>query len=437
MLTRVRLASRDAPWTFHDSSRLSSWLEEAPWLHEGGILALRVSGPRHAECLGTWIQAVVCAIDAGASEVQVRALGPATTHHTAAGVVREALDVGLAGRGDERGDLEAIAQVLSIRSFVLVVDASSWTGAEASSAFELLRAIGAGARKLVRGAVLTAVVVHHEPMWAGGDELALDLGGPTSSFSEALSLPEAALWATYVHHRLAWEVGGNLDRALAWNDMLMERAPRMGDDGALESLLNLLSTETWTRLSDAHRSTVQAFLRASPSDPERARLRSELEQHRALWHPGGVMRLVPWMARALLLSEATPLLRAQLRWSLICLPLRRDLLARCLDVEGFARAAHARDLGDPPEEARASWESFRHGEPSSDTRFYPVSSPAVPDGPFAFVELGGFLTALRAGQSRVAALHRLRIVRNYLAHGHYASWACVRELVEAERHILM
>jgi hypothetical protein len=430
MLTRVRLAARDVPWTFQDTPRLSSWIEDTPWLRDGGVLAVRVSGPRQAEVLAATVRDAMRTCDAGASDVQVRVLGRSPPARTGAELLRETLELELSRQGDERRDVEAVARTLSIRPFSIIVDATGWTGAEARRAFTALDATSVAARKLVRGAALTAIVMHHEPLWAGGNELNLDVGEPVLSVVDALAGPEPALWASYVHHRLAWEAGGHLDRALDWNDVLVGSAVRTGDDAALEKLLGAVSCAAWAALPETRTSAVYAFLRASAQDPARARLRQDLDLCRLLWRPGGVTRIVPWAARAILIADPTPILRAQLRWTLTCAPLRRDLLSRCLDIEGSTRAGHARDLGDPPEEARVGWNAFRGGEPTSDARFYLGGSPAVPDGPFAFVDLGGFLVALRAGPTRLAALHRLRILRNYLAHGHYVAWACVREMLE-------
>lgn len=435
MLLRVRLASHDVPWTFDAAQRLATWLEGTPWLTDGGVLPVRVSGPRQAESLARVVGAAVRAADDGASDVRVCVSGPASSPRTAVGVLRESLEIDFSGRGDDRRDIEVVADVLASRPFVLIVDATGWTGAEAQRALRGLEAIGSATRKLTSGVALTAIILHHEPLWAGGDELMLDVGRPSASLNDALTSPEPALWAAYVHHRVAWESGGDLDRAMAWDDALADRSARVGDDDGLESALGAFSAAAWASIAPARRASVLAFLRSSPGDPARARLIQELHQHRALWRPDGVTHVAPWVARAILLDAATPLLRSQLRWCLVCAPLRRDLLARCLDLEAAVRARHVRDLGDAPEDARADWEAFRLAEPTSDAPFYPANSPAVPDSPFAFVEFGGFLSALRVGQPRAAMLHRLRILRNYLAHGHYVSWGCVREMVEIDRGI--
>lgn len=427
MLTRVCLASREIPWSFEGSHRLSTWVDTALSGQESNVLAIRVSGPRQAELLSAAVVTMVYAAGAGGSDVQIRLLGSEVPVRTASGVLRDALEVELSAGADQRRDIERVADELSIRQRVLAVDATGWTRTEAKRTFDALAALGTSACKLEHGAALSAMVMHQAPLWADALEAAVDVGGPAVSVTEALVSSPSVLWSAYLHHRLAWEAGGDLDRALGWNDTLAQSARSYGDDDAFESQLGALSTAA---LTPELRSAVLAYLRASPKDPTQARVRRELEQQRALWSPSGVTRVVPWIARAILLADPTPLLRAQLRWGLVCAPLRRDLLALCLELEGAARATHARDVGDPPESARDDWDTFRARRPGSDARFYPAESPATPEGPLAFAELGAFLTALRAGPARATMLHRLRLLRNYLAHGHYISWACVKEISE-------
>lgn len=430
---QVRLASRDLAWSFHDAGRLSSWIAASPWLSGGGILPLRVAGPRHAEHTRREIDAAVRSADAGASDVQVREVVGAVSPNTAASVLRDVLEVDVKNATDRRS-VEAVADILAARSFVIVVDATTWSDLEARQALEDLRTIGTATGKLAPRAALTSVLLHSGPLWAGGDELVCDVGGPSTAFLDCLGLgaPEGTVWNSYLHHRLAWETGGNLDRAYAWNDVVADRARRLGDDAGLEEALGALATEEWSTLAPEQRRAVLTVARGSHTEG-RDRSMAELEHVRAMWRPGGPLRVVPWMARAILITEGTPPLRSRLRWCLVCSPLRRELLARCLDIEGQVRAAHGCDVAEPPEGAYDAWEAFQRSLPGSDARFYPPNSAARPDGPYSFVDFGGFLASVSLHEARLAACHKLRILRNYLAHGHYASWACVRELMEVQR----
>ena len=71
----------------------------------------------------------------------------------------------------------------------------------------------------------------------------------------ALGAPDPVRWATYLHHRLAWESAGSLERTL-----LTAAAPELatlpahtGDDAALEMALGLLADRFFATLTDANR----------------------------------------------------------------------------------------------------------------------------------------------------------------------------------------
>lgn len=423
MRLRLPLAGKALSWRFTALEQLESWLGQQPWLGRGGALALRVSGPRQAQWLLGPIDAAIRAADAGASNVIVRVASPAPSFDLG-DVLRDALELDV--DPGSRPSLERLARLAQAQPFVVLVDATASDAAAARRLSDGLQQVMDAAAKLTPGAALTALVMHHGPLWAGGAELPLDGGEPCEALLDTVFERDIDLWRAYIHFRLAWEAAGSTDLALLWGEALEASSLGFGDDDHLEKLLSELALRAYRDISEEQRELADVCM-VTPSEAVSSKeLSRQALERRCLWTRCGVTRVVPWLARVGLMGSPTPALRAQLRWCLVCAPIRQELLSGCLDIESAARASHWREHGDPPAEARGDWEAFKLGDPSKGAQFYPPSSPARPDGPFAFVDLGAFLAGARLGAVS-SALHRLRVLRNHLAHGHQASWACVRE----------
>ncbi|MBI4700090.1 MAG: hypothetical protein HY744_02810 [Deltaproteobacteria bacterium] len=391
MNVRVALGGRDGAWRFQVSARIERWIESTPWLSDGGTRLVRLSGPRQAEMVMPVLAGAVRAADDGASDVVPCCVDWRGQAPTAETLLSGVLEVLLPAPGARRAFLDAAARALAVRPNVLVVDALDSPVADTSALVAGLCEVGASARKLDPHAVLTAMVLSSGSPSCAGD-LALDIGRPVESALEPHAGSEAARWAGYVHHRLAWEAAGNVDRALAWDAELSSRGLRLAGESALEDALDALSMVEWQKYGVA-RDELRAFVKFAGHEDAGVAGRGGLEERRLVWRPMAVARVVPWAARAMLAEEQTPARRAQLRACLVCAPLRRDLLARCLDLEALVRARHARYVGEPPDAAKESFEAFRRRDADSDARYYPPRTLAAPDGPWAFAELGSFHSA--------------------------------------------
>jgi hypothetical protein len=149
------------------------------------------------------------------------------------------------------------------------------------------------------------------------------------------------------------------------------------------------------------------------------------------WRPVGEPRPrpTPWWSRAVLCEGYSGPLRYLFRSCLVCAPIAREVLVRCFDLEAGDRAycSPYQGASDNPEPERR-YEEFLRGYQGSEAQFYPRCCPAVPRCASDFATYGNILACLPAGLPRRSERHRLRLVRNTVAHGHYISWGILTEL---------
>ena len=277
-----------------------------------------------------------------------------------------------------------------------------------------------------------------------GDEGSLDFvtGTPDDHVLRLLDETQDRLFRSYLHTRIAWESGGAIGVARALE--LALGVCRMGDDEAFESGLNAFASERYRSVPLPLIRTIDEILDAlTRNQPREAqRLAGEPRGHGLLWSPFGRerYRLVPWVARALLLKNAAHDCAHLLRSHASCAPFAREILGRCLELEARERSKLSWSLGTspPPQEASIRFASFRRGEIDGDSYSYPQCAPTRPTDAWAFAEFGAFIEAAvrtKAPDLPRRELHALRQLRNALAHGHYASWSTLRRLLEIERRL--
>jgi hypothetical protein len=228
--------------------------------------------------------------------------------------------------------------------------------------------------------------------------------------------------------------------ALSWS--AEASSVRTGNDSELEALLNEMSLQCWKRtdpaLQEQFAAYVMGFAHQAAATVERSRTLQALRTGRLAWRPGGVAHLspVPWAARAFALEHKVPAhMETLLRGCMICAPVAKEVVSRCLDLEAYVRAWHGSDLVGPfPEPATEQLASFERRSPQViESRFYPANSPAaVLVDATAFMTFGEFLAQLQPKGGRKDALHRLRRLRNSVAHGDYVSWESLKLLEELE-----
>ena len=421
----VSLGGHRTLWSFRDSARFSGWLSTRPWLSGGGLAVLRCGGPGAGQVLEEVLQGAVLAADAGACRPQVREWNiPEDEAGGSFGALGDAL--GLAQTPSRARELaQRLGPVLSEQQIILVG-----------------RLAGDDARK---GRLLTELgelldLLSKQPerptltllLWTDGGQLGgapstfdFRIGGPAEMALTALGAPDPVRWATYLHHRLAWESAGSLERTL-----LTAAAPELatlpahtGDDAALEMALGLLADRFFATLTDANRQAWTNYA-AQPAASYPANCPG-------LWIPvaGDEPRPEPSLARALLRRGAEKRVRWRLRDSVACRPLATELLMRCLDLEAQLRTDHAHALIPRPAAAgeRCNDQHARYADGRLPLMEYPASHPAPPtrqEDVWLFATLGEIVRYLDPGLNRNVSrrYHDLVDLRNAVAHGHHVGW---------------
>lgn len=430
MLTRVSLAATSLPWSFQGTEDAESWLATLPWLTRGEVRGVRVSGPRGADVVIGALRTLVRSLDDGASDVSVRdEVVDDQACEDPLGVACRAFDIHAVPRADQRAWL---ARTLTLITRVLLFRATECCPPAVAKLIAGLDALQSQLAKTNGAARLVALVLHCN---GAAESIDLDVGGPVAPLT-GTDQRTHRIWGAYVHSRLAWESAGSLDRALLWDETLRTRVKLEGEN-ELETALNELSAQEWSSVSpDLRNATVETVAgdRVQP-----ARLEALL-RGRLLWRPTAstFARPVPWVARAMLHAGAHPRGYEVLRASLVCSPLLRAAVGRCLELEAHARtrfrpALQAAVPADPDVARRLA--DFNAGR-GSDAQLYPPACPARPRDAWAFETFGGFVHAL--GQltgSQRNALNELRTLRNALTHGHFVSWNVFKRLRAVEADI--
>jgi len=434
----VTLAGCTLPWVMGDGVSLEDWLARRPWLEQGGVLLVRVAaGDSRTRTLDGLRQATRAANDGGcelALEVLEQPGGELLTR------LLELRGLAVDPRAFQRLDDLARDLVLSPCLFILR------PGTTTCNEFELLYEQLAKHR---RQPAPTFLVLDEWPRPFGGAPCDLSHGSPARGLLEESAEETRELrWRRYLHHRLAWEVGGDPELRLPWPETRVARL-RPGDDDGLEHLLNNGANLALAQLPAELREALQQHVApttgptgGSPKGarparveaPEEVLLRAGLLCHTpASPRP----RLMPWLARALLLQDPQRRAAAGLRAAVVCQPIAAELLLRCLRLEAQERARCG--IGDAqlpvPPDLEERWRRFQQGHVGSGREFYPRGCPATPGQAWDIASLGEVLFALGASAESDRAKHDLRGLRNALAHGHYASWRSVEQLVRLEQEL--
>lgn len=234
---------------------------------------------------------------------------------------------------------------------------------------------------------------------------------------------EPDLWAAYVHERLAWHTGGDLDEVIAALRRL--GALDVGDDAALERCLSEHARERWRSLDGGLREALRrslAPLRYSP----------ELTLNPGIPGAGGASKPAPWLARALLHLEPEHPAGRVLLSSVACRSLAMRLLGRCMDIEALLKDAYLdRLVGPPPYEVVARYEQLVH-QPGSLGRQLRPPDELLPRSAWDIAGLGALAhRAPLSGRER-KLVHAVRETRNALAHGSSVGWRGVQHVERLE-----
>jgi hypothetical protein len=432
----VSVAGHTAEWRFRDSHRLDNWLATRPWLGRNEARVVRITGASRAPEFLACLRRTMRGHDDGASGVAFLEVRADALADGLLPALADVLEVPPAGN---RFDLQhRLAERLTEGPTVFLVPPAP------QHRPQLLEEAGDWLDRLGKappaGHVLLLLADTPRQRLAG-PSFDLSVGLPAERLLAPPPGSEEVLWRGYLHHRLAWEAAGDLERVAEWEQAVGAAALVPGNDSDFERQLNRTARARYEDLPPLARQGVREYLE---HEVRQTRPRNwltqragQLEQEQLLWRPPGDEEplVVPWLARALLLAGEVPLCIFHLRTCLVCAPLARELLDRCFDLEARERAAlwARRSNRAPPTKAVERWGLFQ--EPGSfQASLYPLGCPACPDDAWPFATFGEFLTVMAAGDPRRDVWDDLLKLRNHLAHSHYAAWPAVQRLraIEAE-----
>ncbi len=427
MKLAVSIEGHEEEWTLEGGDALQRWLEECPWLTRGGVRAVRVRSEEARDRVREliWRQVLTAASDRGyVDRCDLYAVGEGGLEPALA----EGLSLGATLRGVER--LRRIAEELSYRPTVVMVGPEpAGRGAVVRQQAEALL------ERLLAQPTPTAAVflVLVTPEDAAGME-STDLTAAIPPFADSVSREGSVRerWQRYLHLRAAWECGGDYLRAERWDESgWLSVIPE--DDAGLEQKLNRAALQQWRELPAPLQAEAVGWV--DQGTRPRRDTSERIERAGNGWIPPGErwVRLVPWVARALMLQELRPKARSMLRANLVCAPLARSLLGRCFDLEARLRWLAAAGAGGASADAELHQQRFARGDLSSASRFYPPNTPAQPGSALDFESIGSLVHHLYCQGTVPQDLKGLAALRNALAHGHYVSWASVQTLTELER----
>jgi hypothetical protein len=423
----VALACHNANWRFRGSSELDDWLSGRPWKDRGGTSVLRIGSASMGEKLARAISWAVRGLDDGEREPHIPVLRFPSESATPLLLLQEA--TGTAPRGNEEQQHRELASALQAWTTVAVV-----LPPEATAPAQFVRQTGeliGQLRKASPEARATLVFLDTAAFPLLSDPLDFTVGGP----SDPVLGFDKELWKAYVHARLAWETGGDLARALAWDALGFQRLG-VGADDSLENLLNQRAEEEYRRLPPPMQARAQEAVKQVVKRVAKPNFAGLMECG-AFWKPPGESgpRPTPWLARAMLRLNLAPEAAFLLRSCLVCAPLAREVLGRCFDLEARERAVGFANRGTlpPPPDAVERFKRFSEKQPDTGAEFYPADCPARPSDPWAFTVFGEFLNSLPFDRDRRNFTNGLRTLRNALAHGHYICWAVLSALRKLER----
>jgi hypothetical protein len=257
------------------------------------------------------------------------------------------------------------------------------------------------------------------PESGGYTSTRLELAWPLLEVRTSTSSP----WGTYLHERIAWHAGGDIDTAEEVAELLS--VIQVGQDTVLEKALDDHSQKRLAQLP--------LRLRTNASDDAVAAAESaDLLLHPMIPGAGRLQRPVPWLARAALLERPAHPQRGLLHATIACRPLTARLLGRLIDLE-----CHIRDqltctsrLPHPSEDLERRFHQAI--EPHSVDRLLDPSSRRPMDSAWDLAGYGDLLDLLRRGDAKSRALTEARLLRNALAHGSAANWYAIQKVEDLE-----
>ena len=403
----VGLAGYEWEWRLAGDAEFGAWIERRPWCVAGGVAAAQ--WPSNGSDALEYVRRLAYGADMSVSNLRVVALELRESPHT---TLTEWLGV----RTTTTRELAIkIAEDLAYRPTLFVARIA---GCTTDSFFDFGTELIETCSKL-DGAAPAFVVLHGRGQAPIRGTYSLDTGWPRGLGAECLRKPTDIAWRAYMHIRVAWEVGGEIEDALvcAESGRLSELA--RGDEEGLERALNGFATAQFAQLSPNEQSGWLEYV-SEVNRGERPTVHGRAVDSRGLVTP------FPWLTRALLLRSAGASARA-LRHDLVCRPLVAQILMTCFAVEAQLHAA-MRTLPDvlPPDDAVSAYSRYCSTDVQIFERMlYPREHPARPSNPWDFASMGAVLRHGAFSGDVRRAFESARILRNALSHGHYVGWKVI------------
>lgn len=415
-------------WELRDSLELTRWLDSQPWKEASGdAIALRLDASdteRHIEsllirhiCAYAYTIPRICTLQLKSSMSSLRQ-ELAIEHELPAG--HNAWDF-----------IPKLAHYLDGRPLIVIIHLASVLIDTAYCEAELQQLTDAARKSVAELRLLFVFFVAPTQFLGSVRTLDLSTGEPRTELFRLGNSQKAARWAAFTHLRLAWECAGQPLNTIASNLWWQTQPPpQVGAESEFEAALNAHGAYLGSNHGKSIIESVRQVLRRSSPGPEIL----DLAKRGLLWRSqaDSALTVTPWLARFWLSQGCSERERPLLRNSLNCTWLSRDLLSRCLALEGRIRHRHSLLSGfltnSPSDDARRALSIACDDATSMNS--YPISHPCPPEikrDEWLYASFGEWEAAHPAAPGFWRDLLRLR---NALAHEHYVSW---RHLIEITR----
>lgn len=427
----VRLSGHYASWRFPGSPEFAVWAKSKPWKRERCVVVQAASETAWSRMRESFERSLSMS-DWPECRVQVRQ-GILSENDTFGAAACRALDAGDRCEKWSRMQLVRFAAestAVSPTVFSAVFNPSVWSGScsvreTIARRLEEASQFTDAVHKVDQPGALGSVLIVQSPSEISLPENCIDLrfGMPDVNETALLGPDRRTAWNAYVHLRIAWDVGGDLEIAEELEELVAARCP-VEDDTKLEAALCEFARGMANRWNGEYKTLNAKLGQADAAFFDRLPLgrltRLTVGQSR--------MEVCPWVARAILAECITHPAGLYLRYRLRCQPLANFILARCGDFEARLRATQApvrESLDAFGDEACHLLESFNRCAHDPVRLHYPAPHPSPPSFASEFATLGAWL---RAQPPRPQSNYDLKDLRNAMAHGHYCSWHTVSTL---------